>query len=165
VIADRWEISPAGGPYAAPVACRSTRAFGTVALVAVTCGERSGQALEMLESDLRAVDDAGSRFRADSELRQVERDSRGQPLPVSPLLFELLEVAMTVAVQTSGTVDPTVWVSIVVPFASSYQPLWTGLGTVALDLMLAVAVSSALRQHLGARTWRILHGRSRPRGS
>jgi sulfoxide reductase heme-binding subunit YedZ len=49
------------------------------------------------------------------------------------------------------------WMSIVVPFASSYQPLWTGLGTVALDLMLAVAVSSALRQHLGARTWRVLH--------
>lgn len=49
------------------------------------------------------------------------------------------------------------WASIVVPFASSYQPLWTGLGTVALDLMLAVAVSSALRRHLGARTWRILH--------
>jgi methionine sulfoxide reductase heme-binding subunit len=49
------------------------------------------------------------------------------------------------------------WMSIVVPFASSYQPLWTGLGTVALDLILAVAVSSALRQHLEARTWRILH--------
>jgi predicted ferric reductase len=49
------------------------------------------------------------------------------------------------------------WMSIVVPFASSYQPLGTGLGTVALDLMLAVAVSSALRQHLGARTWRVLH--------
>ncbi len=49
------------------------------------------------------------------------------------------------------------WASIVVPFASSYQPLWTGLGTVALDLMLAVAVSSALRQHLSARTWRVLH--------
>jgi sulfoxide reductase heme-binding subunit YedZ len=47
--------------------------------------------------------------------------------------------------------------SIVVPFTSSYQPLWTGLGTVALDLMLAVAVSSALRHHLGARTWRVLH--------
>jgi sulfoxide reductase heme-binding subunit YedZ len=49
------------------------------------------------------------------------------------------------------------WASIVVPFASSYQPLWTGLGTVALDLMLAVAVSSALRQHLRAKTWRVLH--------
>jgi len=113
VIADPWEISPGGGPCAAPVSCRTTRAFGTVALVAVTCGERSVQALEMLESDLRAVDEACSRFRADSELRRVERDSRGQPVPVSPLLFELLEVAMTVAVQTSGTVDPTVGAALV----------------------------------------------------
>ena len=113
MIADQWEISPRGSADAAPVACRSTRAFGTVALVAVTCGERSGQALELLESDLRAVDDACSRFRADSELRQVERDSRGQPVPVSKLLFELLEVAMTVAVQTSGTVDPTVGEALV----------------------------------------------------
>ena len=29
-----------------------------------------------------------------------------------------------------------------------YQPLWTGLGTVAVDLMLAVAMSSALRQRI-----------------
>ncbi len=113
MIADPWEISPGGGPHATPVTCRSTRAFGTLALVAVTCGERSTQALEMVESDVRAVDDACSRFRADSELRQVERDSRGQPVPVSPLLFELLEVAMTVAVQTAGTVDPTVGSALV----------------------------------------------------
>jgi sulfoxide reductase heme-binding subunit YedZ len=49
------------------------------------------------------------------------------------------------------------WASIVVPFDSSYEPLWTGLGTVALDLMLAVAVSSALRQRISARTWRTIH--------
>jgi methionine sulfoxide reductase heme-binding subunit len=49
------------------------------------------------------------------------------------------------------------WASIVVPFDSSYEPLWTGLGTVAVDLMLAVAVSSALRQRISARTWRGIH--------
>ncbi len=49
------------------------------------------------------------------------------------------------------------WASIVVPFNSSYQPLWTGLGTVAVDLMLAVAVSSALRQRISARAWRTIH--------
>ena len=38
-----------------------------------------------------------------------------------------------------------------------YEPLWTGLGAVALDLMLAVAVSSALRQRISARTWRGIH--------
>jgi sulfoxide reductase heme-binding subunit YedZ len=49
------------------------------------------------------------------------------------------------------------WASIVVPFSSSYEPLWTGLGAVALDLMFAVAVSSALRQRISARTWRGIH--------
>jgi sulfoxide reductase heme-binding subunit YedZ len=49
------------------------------------------------------------------------------------------------------------WLAVVVPFASPYRPLWTGLGTIGVDLMLAVAVSSALRQRIGARTWRGIH--------
>ena len=49
------------------------------------------------------------------------------------------------------------WLSIVVPFSSPYQPLWTCLGTVAVDLMIAVAVSSALRQRISPRTWRGIH--------
>jgi sulfoxide reductase heme-binding subunit YedZ len=49
------------------------------------------------------------------------------------------------------------WAAVVVPFASPYRPVWTGLGTVAVDLMLAVAISSALRQRIRARTWRGIH--------
>ncbi len=49
------------------------------------------------------------------------------------------------------------WASAIVPFASPYRPLWTGLGTVGVDLMVAVAVSSALRQRISARTWRGIH--------
>ena len=47
--------------------------------------------------------------------------------------------------------------SVLVPFASPYRPLWTGLGTVGVDLMIAVAVSSALRQRISARMWRSIH--------
>jgi FAD:protein FMN transferase len=113
VIVEPRESDLGLGPDAMPVTCRSTRAFGTTALVAVTGAARSAEALDRLESDLRAVDDACSRFRPDSELRQVERASLGRPVPISPLLFELLEVAMTVAVQTAGTVDPTVGSALV----------------------------------------------------
>ncbi|MGA2836495.1 MAG: ferric reductase-like transmembrane domain-containing protein [Acidimicrobiales bacterium] len=47
--------------------------------------------------------------------------------------------------------------SIAVPFTSGYRPFWTGLGTVAFDLLVAVAVSSGLRRRIAPRTWRGLH--------
>jgi sulfoxide reductase heme-binding subunit YedZ len=49
------------------------------------------------------------------------------------------------------------WLSIVVPFTSSYSRFWVGIGTVALDLMVAVFVSSLLRSRLKPTTWRGLH--------
>ncbi len=48
-------------------------------------------------------------------------------------------------------------VSVIVPFTSSFKPLWTGLGAVAVDLLAAVAISSALRQRIDPRLWRGLH--------
>jgi sulfoxide reductase heme-binding subunit YedZ len=48
-------------------------------------------------------------------------------------------------------------ISVVVPFTSSVRPLWTGLGAVAVDLLAAVAISSALRRHIEPRVWRGLH--------
>jgi len=48
-------------------------------------------------------------------------------------------------------------VDAVVPFLSAYHPLWLGLGTLAFDLLLALVVTSVLRSHIGARTWRAVH--------
>jgi methionine sulfoxide reductase heme-binding subunit len=45
----------------------------------------------------------------------------------------------------------------VVPFAGSYRPFWLGLGAVAFDLLLAVTITSLLRQHIGFQTWRAIH--------
>jgi hypothetical protein len=45
----------------------------------------------------------------------------------------------------------------VVPFIGSYRPFWLGLGAVAFDLLLAVAVTSLLRRRLGHRAWRMTH--------
>ena len=44
-----------------------------------------------------------------------------------------------------------------VPFASSYRPLWVGLGAIALDLLLALVVTSLLRARIGQRAWRAVH--------
>lgn len=49
------------------------------------------------------------------------------------------------------------WASIVVPFTSSYSRFWVGMGTVALDLLAAVFVSSLLRSRIKPGTWRGIH--------
>lgn len=46
---------------------------------------------------------------------------------------------------------------VVVPFIGSYRPFWQGLGTVALDLLAAIVITSLLRHRLGVRTWRTVH--------
>jgi hypothetical protein len=46
---------------------------------------------------------------------------------------------------------------VVVPFLSPYRPAWLGLGAVALDLLLALVVTSLLRARLGLRLWRGVH--------
>ncbi len=45
----------------------------------------------------------------------------------------------------------------IVPFTSSYEPLQIGLGAVALDLGVAVIVTSLLRARIGRRVWRAVH--------
>ena len=40
-------------------------------------------------------------------------------------------------------------IDVVVPFLGSFKPFWQGLGTVALDLVLAVVVTALVRQRIG----------------
>jgi hypothetical protein len=44
-----------------------------------------------------------------------------------------------------------------IPFVSSYRPVWLGLGAVASDLLLALVVTSLLRERIGYRAWRYIH--------
>lgn len=48
-------------------------------------------------------------------------------------------------------------VDVVLPFVGAFRPLWQGLGTLALDLIIALVVTSLLRHRLGLRTWRAVH--------
>ena len=48
-------------------------------------------------------------------------------------------------------------VDLVVPFIGADRPVWQGLGTLALDLVVLLVASSLLRERLGRRTWRALH--------
>ncbi|MFI5084392.1 MAG: ferric reductase-like transmembrane domain-containing protein [Actinomycetales bacterium] len=46
---------------------------------------------------------------------------------------------------------------VVVPFLGGYRPFWQGLGTLAVDLLLAVVVTALLRQRIGVRAFRAVH--------
>ncbi len=49
------------------------------------------------------------------------------------------------------------WLSAVLPFTSSYNTAWIGLGTMAFDILLAVIITSLLRNRLPVRAWRAVH--------
>lgn len=49
------------------------------------------------------------------------------------------------------------WWHALVPWGATFQPVALGLGTLALDLMIAVSVTSALRSRLGRRAWKAVH--------
>jgi sulfoxide reductase heme-binding subunit YedZ len=46
---------------------------------------------------------------------------------------------------------------LLVPFTSSYRPLWTGLGIAAAELLLALAITNHYRRRLPYRWWRTAH--------
>ena len=52
---------------------------------------------------------------------------------------------------------PITLLDVVIPFGSAYRPLWLGFGAVALDLTVALIITSLLRRRLGYRSWRMTH--------
>jgi sulfoxide reductase heme-binding subunit YedZ len=44
-----------------------------------------------------------------------------------------------------------------IPFTSSYRPFWLGLGVVAAELAVALLLTTAVRELIGYRTWRLIH--------
>jgi sulfoxide reductase heme-binding subunit YedZ len=116
----------------------TTRATGIVGLVLLTA------------TVLLGILTAG---RAKSTLPAFARADLHRRLSVITVVFLAVHV-LTSVLDTYVHIDP---LAIVVPFTSSYHSFWLALGTVGLDLLLAVAVSSALRNHISARAWRLWH--------
>jgi sulfoxide reductase heme-binding subunit YedZ len=72
----------------------------------------------------------------------------------------LLSVVFIPLHVVTAVVDPFTslgWTAALVPFSSYYRTLWLGLGVVALDLLVALVVTSLLRQVIGHRSWRLVH--------
>jgi methionine sulfoxide reductase heme-binding subunit len=117
----------------------ATRAFGVVALVLLTATVVLGIA-------------GTARFAAPGLPRVV---TAGLHRNLSLLVLAL--VALHVLTTVADGYAPIGFASAVIPFDSAYRPLWLGLGAVAFDMLLAVAVTSLLRDRLSYRTWRGVH--------
>lgn len=93
----------------------------------------------------------------------VHRTSLGLPRFVLVALhrnLSLLTVAFVALHVATVVVTPYVrlrWIDVVVPGIATYNPVAAALGTVALDLLLAVLLTSLLRRRVSRRLWFLVH--------
>jgi Predicted ferric reductase len=52
---------------------------------------------------------------------------------------------------------PIGWLASVVPFTSGYQGTWMTLGTLSVDVLIAIVATSLLRNRISRRLWRGVH--------
>jgi len=74
---------------------------------------------------------------------------------LSLLMVSFLGIHIATAVLDGYVAIP--WLSTIVPFTSGYERLWIGLGTVSVDLVAAVIVTSLVRDRLAPSVWRAVH--------
>jgi len=116
------------------------RGTGAVALVLLT----ASVVLGILGSVRFTAGPRWPRFAVDA----VHRD-------ISLLIIVVL--AIHIATSVLDGFAPITLLDGVIPFLTPYRPLWMGLGTLAFDLLLAIAITSLVRRRLGYRTWRAVH--------
>jgi hypothetical protein len=66
-------------------------------------------------------------------------------------------VSIHIATIAIDTFTPFSFTQLLVPLSSHYRPLWTGLGIVAAEMLVALAVTNALRTRIPYRWWRRIH--------
>lgn len=74
--------------------------------------------------------------------------------------LSLLTVVFVAIHIATSIIDPFAGLTVkdaVVPFTAGYRPLWLGLGVVAIELFVAIVVTSLLRRHLSWRAWQAVH--------
>lgn len=82
----------------------------------------------------------------------------GQSLHRNLALWSVVLLALHVTTAVVDTyVDIRWWQAFVPWVGATYLPLWLGLGTVALDVIVLVVLTSLFRARLRHRSWRLLH--------
>ncbi len=72
-------------------------------------------------------------------------------------LLAVIFLGVHVATAVLDSFAPISLVDAFVPFTGTYRPIWLGLGALASDLLLAIAVTSLVRRRVGHRAWRAIH--------
>jgi sulfoxide reductase heme-binding subunit YedZ len=72
-------------------------------------------------------------------------------------LLGLVFIGIHVATTVLDGYVPIGVADVFVPFLSPYRPLYVGLGALAVDLLLAVLITSGLRHRIGYPSWRFVH--------
>ena len=116
-----------------------TRGTGAVALILLTISVALGVA-----NARRVHSERVPRFVVDAVHRSVS-------------LLALAFLAVHVVTSVLDPFAPIRLIDAVVPFVSAYRPVWLGLGAIASDLLIAVALTSVLRRQFRQRAWRATH--------
>jgi len=72
-------------------------------------------------------------------------------------LFCIVLIAIHVITTVADGYVPIGYKDAFIPFFTAYRPLYIGLGALAFDMLLAVAITSGLRRRIGVRSWRGVH--------
>lgn len=88
-----------------------------------------------------------------ASIGRFEVNELHRSLSIVAMVFLAIHVATTL-VDSFVATGP---ISAVVPFTSSYRRVPVGIGAVAIDLMLAVWISSLLKVRIANRSWRFIH--------
>jgi len=80
-------------------------------------------------------------------------DSLHRNVSLLAMVFLVLHIITSVL----DSFAPISLIDAFIPFAGSYRPFWLGLGAVSFDLLLAVTITSLLRQRMGYASWRAIH--------
>jgi len=81
----------------------------------------------------------------------VQSLHRQLPLTASVLL------AVHIGTAVADSFVPLTPLDVVLPFRAGYRPFWVGLGTVAVDVLATVLLTSLLRARMGQTSWRWAH--------
>jgi predicted ferric reductase len=117
----------------------TARATGIVALVLLTLTVALGTLVAT-----RVGGNAVGRF----ELNEVHR---------SISMITMVFVAIHVVVTIIDSYVPIGYFALFVPFTSAYRRLPVAVGTISLDLLLAVMISSLLKERIRHSSWRFIH--------